>query len=92
MYASKNSSGERSIFYCRVLVGKTVQGSEGMRFLPQTGGQQDPDCAVDDVGDPTIFVIFKDAQAYPEYRIVFKDKWWTERGGRGRDQAYVRLI
>jgi poly [ADP-ribose] polymerase 10/14/15 len=32
------------------------------------------DTAVNDVADPTIFVAFKDAQAYPEYIIVFKDR------------------
>ncbi|KAK7094234.1 hypothetical protein V1264_007883 [Littorina saxatilis] len=74
-YAKRNSNGERHMFFCKVLVGKLTAGSEDMRFLPPNANDVNIayDSAVDDVDDPSIFVIFKDVQAYPEYLIVFKD-------------------
>lgn len=63
------------IFRARVLVGRVCLGSSDMRYLPTTPGNADaaPDCAVDDDRDPSIFVVFKDTQAYPEYLLVLRN-------------------
>ena len=45
-----------------------------MRYLPPKNPQNPTvlyDCAVDDPAKPMEFVIFHDAQAYPEYLITF---------------------
>ena len=39
--------------------------------LPATTTKAHCICGVDDVSNPTIFVIYDDTQAYPEYLITF---------------------
>ena len=44
-----------------------------MRVLPKNiAGQTVYDSATDDVRKPSMYVIFSDTQAYPEYLITFK--------------------
>ena len=62
------------VFRARVLVGRVCIGSSDMRHLPTTPADSAPDCAVDNASDPSIFVIFKDAQAYPEYLLVLRNQ------------------
>ena len=58
----------------KALTGEFCKGAKGMRFLPPKNPSNKTvlyDCAVDDVANPMEFVIFHDAQAYPEYLITF---------------------
>lgn len=60
------------VFWSRVLVGRVCLGMKGMRHLPTTStGGMAPDCAVDNLKHPGVFVVFKDAQAFPELLLVF---------------------
>lgn len=67
-----NEAGERRVFLCRVLVGNSILGTPTMRGPVDASGKT-YDSAVDDLNNPTMFVIFKDVQAYPDYLIVCTD-------------------
>ena len=58
------------IFRAKVLVGRVCLGKSDMHYLPTALGNAAPDCAVDYESAPDMFIIFKDAQAYPEYLLV----------------------
>ena len=64
------------MFFVKALTGEFTKGYQGMRVLSPINSQGDKtvvyDCAVDDVTNPMEFVIFHDAQAYPEYLITFQ--------------------
>ena len=58
------------MYVVRVLVGKSTRSSSGMRFLPNQPGTNIPyDSGTD--GGNVMYVIFHDAQTYPEYLISF---------------------
>ncbi|XP_072049063.1 protein mono-ADP-ribosyltransferase PARP14-like [Amphiura filiformis] len=61
------STGLQYMYRAKVLTGKYCQGKEGM-ITPEL----DNDSAVDDIEEPSMYVVFNDVQAYPEYRITFK--------------------
>ncbi|XP_013392880.1 poly [ADP-ribose] polymerase 14-like [Lingula anatina] len=74
-YCKPNAAGEQFMFLAKVLVGSYTKGHRKMLTPPP----KDPDkpletynSVVDNTKTPTIFVIFYDAQAYPEYLIKFK--------------------
>ena len=67
-------SGGGAMYLARVLVGDYCRGRPGL-LQPAA---KDPnkmtilyDSVVDDISIPTIFVVFNDAQCYPEYIIRF---------------------
>ena len=63
-YAKPNSKGVQHMFLCRVVV--------GARARDVRRGHQLYDTTVDDTGNPTRYVTYHDAQAYPDYLIKFK--------------------
>ena len=67
-------NGTKHIFVTNVLVGDFIRGSHGMITPPPK--PQNPaelfDSVVDNMNAPGIYVIFHDAQAYPEYLIKFQ--------------------
>ena len=71
-YSRPDGRGRRYMFMCRVLTGDYTTGSEGLTVAPSKGGSALYDSVVDNVRSPSMFVIFKDNQAYPEYLISFK--------------------
>ncbi len=72
-YSPPTRAGKKFVYMARVLVGDVCKGDSSMRVLPESARSRRPfDCAVDDVAQPTIFVIFRDSQAYPEFLIVLK--------------------
>ena len=66
----------RCMYVARVLVGTFTAGTEGMRIPPLRNDPNNPvslyDSVVNDVSNPTIFVVFTDNQCYPEYLITFR--------------------
>ena len=75
MYAQEGADGTKNVYYCAVLTGEYAQGTKGIRVTPPkpSGGPTALyDSVVDDVANPSAFVIFNDTQAYPEYLISFK--------------------
>ena len=64
------------MFYARVLTGEYTEGEEGLKVPPP----KDPsissvilfDSVVDSMSDTEMYVVFNDAQCYPDYLITFK--------------------
>jgi len=75
-YAVPDMSGNKHVYLSRVLTGEYTNGKQTYVVPPQkpgtTGASNRYDSVVDTPTAPTIFVIFSDTQAYPEYLIIFK--------------------
>jgi poly [ADP-ribose] polymerase 10/14/15 len=63
---AKKSKQLAHVFVCRVLVGELEKGNASMH-TPSS----DKDTTVDNLSVPSVFVTYKDAQAYPEYLITY---------------------
>ncbi|XP_054032652.1 protein mono-ADP-ribosyltransferase PARP14 [Dryobates pubescens] len=74
-WSTPDVDGKRYMYLARVLTGKYCLGRKGL-ITPPPKHSSDPtdlyDSVVDCVNAPTMFVIFNDIQAYPEYLITFK--------------------
>lgn len=68
-YSPPNAQGDKVIIAARVLTGKLVLGTNSM-VEPGPGN----DCSVNSLVDPTIFVVYKDFQAVPEFLIHVSKK------------------
>lgn len=73
-YAKPDTQGHRRMYLARVLVGDFTKGQQGLVAPPA----RDParpsdlyDSVSDKVAHPSMFVIFNDVQAYPEFLITF---------------------
>lgn len=64
IYSPPDPSGIQTIVAARVLVGKTMLGYSSMVEPPG-----DVSTTVDDTTNPTIFVVYKDFQAVPEFVV-----------------------
>ncbi|XP_042156290.1 protein mono-ADP-ribosyltransferase PARP12-like isoform X1 [Oncorhynchus tshawytscha] len=68
-------SGVRSMFVCWVLVGDYTRGKSDLR-RPPPKGEGNPtfyDSCVDNVLNPSIYVVFEKHQVYPEFLIRYDD-------------------
>jgi len=67
-------NGYKHVYQSRVLTGEFVVGNQNCIVPPaKPGGSAIRyDSVVDNPAAPSIFVIFSDTQAYPEYLIIFK--------------------
>ncbi|NXG44692.1 PAR14 polymerase, partial [Psilopogon haemacephalus] len=73
-YSKPDANGKKYMYLARVLVGEYSRGVKGSI----TPAVKDPsnsvdlfDSSTDDVNRPSMFIIFHDVQAYPEYLITF---------------------
>ncbi|VDI41166.1 poly [ADP-ribose] polymerase 10/14/15 [Mytilus galloprovincialis] len=72
-YSAPDSSGHKRIYLSKVLTGEYTNGRQRMRMPPlKTGSHILYDSVVDNTSNPIMYIIFHDAQAYPEYMILFK--------------------
>uniref|UniRef100_A0A674B1K8 Protein mono-ADP-ribosyltransferase PARP12-like n=1 Tax=Salmo trutta TaxID=8032 RepID=A0A674B1K8_SALTR len=76
-----SDSGVRSMFACRVLVGDYTRGNSDL-CRPPPKGEGSPtlyDSCVDNVLNPSIYVVFEKHQVYPEFLIKYDDgvMHWT---------------
>uniref|UniRef100_A0A3P9DJ63 Poly [ADP-ribose] polymerase n=1 Tax=Maylandia zebra TaxID=106582 RepID=A0A3P9DJ63_9CICH len=75
-YSKPNQNGEKFMYVCRVLTGDFALGQQGMIVPPPKGTSTIStdlyDSVVDNMANPSMFVVFHDIQAYPEYLIKFK--------------------
>ncbi|KAI4901593.1 hypothetical protein NFI96_007422 [Prochilodus magdalenae] len=75
-YSNPDDKGLKYIYRARVMTGSPCKSRRGMKEPdpldpnnPQAGLY---DCAVDNLQNPSIYVVFCDAGAYPDYLIIFK--------------------
>ena len=73
-YANVDSHGCRHMFLSRVLTGVFTKGSSSMKIPPYRDEAEhiQYDSVVNNTSSPTIFVVFHDDRAYPEYLITYK--------------------
>ncbi|XP_023278825.1 poly [ADP-ribose] polymerase 14-like [Seriola lalandi dorsalis] len=73
-YSKPNQNGEKSMYLCRVLTGDFTLGKQNMIVPPAKGAVSvhKYDSVVDNQARPSMYVIFHDTQACPEYLITFK--------------------
>ncbi|RXM33975.1 Poly [ADP-ribose] polymerase 14 [Acipenser ruthenus] len=74
-YSVPDPQGQKYMYLTRVLTGMFTNGRNGM-IVPPAKNAADPtdlyDSVTDNSAKPSIFVIFNDVQAYPEYLITFR--------------------
>lgn len=74
-YSAPDKDRYQRVFQAAVIVGRYCEGNHSLREPPyideQTKGQR-YDSVVDNMQNPTYFVVFHDDYAYPEYLITFK--------------------
>ncbi|XP_068692521.1 protein mono-ADP-ribosyltransferase PARP14-like isoform X2 [Montipora foliosa] len=74
-YSPPDASGCRYMYLTKVLVGEYTMGRQGL-ITPPPKNLADPtdtyDTVVDQIPNPSIFVVFYDWQCYPEYLITFQ--------------------
>jgi len=73
-YSPRDVKGHKYVFLNRVLTGQYTVGNPSYITPPPKSPRSHDlyDSVVDDINNPSIFVIFADAQAYPDYLITFK--------------------
>ncbi|KAL1266730.1 hypothetical protein QQF64_002405 [Cirrhinus molitorella] len=73
-YSKPDGKGHKRVYLARVLVGDFTQGKKGLVTPPKrkSGGVHLYDSVTDKTNNPSMFVIFNDVQAYPEYLITFQ--------------------
>ncbi|KAL6457663.1 hypothetical protein MHYP_G00346260 [Metynnis hypsauchen] len=72
-YSPPNADGHKFIFMARVLTGDFTVGKHEMKTAPLKDTSGIPvryHSVVDKLDSPTLFVIFNDTQAYPQYLIT----------------------
>ncbi|XP_075808171.1 protein mono-ADP-ribosyltransferase PARP14-like [Microtus pennsylvanicus] len=73
-YSTPDANGMKYMYYVRVLTGNYTKGSQSL-IEPPPRNPQNPtdlyDTVTDDDKNPSLFVVFYDNQAYPEYLITF---------------------
>ncbi|KAJ8334239.1 hypothetical protein SKAU_G00398780 [Synaphobranchus kaupii] len=72
-YSPPNADGHKYVFVTKVLTGDFTTGRHEMKTAPLKEDSDIPlryHSVVDNENSPTLFVIFNDTQAYPEYLIT----------------------
>ncbi|XP_061085087.1 protein mono-ADP-ribosyltransferase PARP12-like [Conger conger] len=80
------ASGVRTMFVCRVLVGCYTTGDSSYLRPPSKDGGDSMfyDSCVDNIHDPSVFVVFEKHQIYPEYILKYdEDMWLSSMGAMG---------
>ncbi|XP_065146256.1 uncharacterized protein [Paramisgurnus dabryanus] len=73
-YSQPDASGHKRMYLAKVLVGDYTRGKAGM-LVPPAKRPLSADLynsVTDNTNNPSMFVIFNDVQAYPEYLITFQ--------------------
>uniref|UniRef100_A0A8C6SIB4 Poly [ADP-ribose] polymerase n=1 Tax=Neogobius melanostomus TaxID=47308 RepID=A0A8C6SIB4_9GOBI len=73
-YSRPGANGDKLMYLCSVLTGDFTTGASGMIDAPlkKSGSIDRFDSVVDNTTRPSMFIIFHDSHAYPEYLITFR--------------------
>ncbi|XP_070777788.1 protein mono-ADP-ribosyltransferase PARP10 [Enoplosus armatus] len=72
-YSPPNADGHKFVFVSKVLTGDFTKGCHSMKAAPLKETGDIPlryDSVTDDITKPSMFIIFNDTQAFPEYLIT----------------------
>ena len=64
--------GYQYIMLCKVIVGDSINGRQSMKKMPKKLNGMEYDTLVDDVNNPSIYVVWRDYRAVPMYLIKFQ--------------------
>ena len=72
-YSPPDANGVKCVFQARAITGVWCLGDSSMKQPPLKDHQKQDqyDSVVDNENNPTIFVVFNDTAAYPEYVVKF---------------------
>ncbi|OEU13282.1 ADP-ribosylation [Fragilariopsis cylindrus CCMP1102] len=75
-YSPPNSSGHKYILACSVVVGEFCRGKRDARTPDLRDAAKNIlyDSTVDHPANASLYVTYHDAQAYPEYVIIYKER------------------
>jgi poly [ADP-ribose] polymerase 10/14/15 len=74
-YSPPDATGKRCVYLASVLAGEYAQGHQDMITAPPKNPNNATityDTVVDNVTNPSVYVVFHDTQNYPDYLITFK--------------------
>ncbi|KAJ0005343.1 hypothetical protein NQD34_015237 [Periophthalmus magnuspinnatus] len=73
-YSRPSATGEKFMYLCSVLTGDFTTGAQDMIEPPlkKAGTTEKYDSVVDNTQNPSMFIVFHDSHAYPDYLITFK--------------------
>ena len=74
-YSRPDEQGNKYMYLARVLAGEFCKGDSSMRMPPPQSSESDLllfDSTVDRLEQPSMHVVYHDAQAYPEYLITIR--------------------
>ncbi|XP_053407536.1 protein mono-ADP-ribosyltransferase PARP15-like [Mercenaria mercenaria] len=74
-YSPPGSDGSKRMYRCLVLTGNYCDGSSDMRVPPAIDKSKPHilyDSVTNSTGNPIMFVVFNDTQAYPEHLITYR--------------------
>ena len=71
-FSPPDGSGNKHMYLSLVLTGQTTKGKQGMKAPPSRSGEILFDSVTDNPSNPSMFAVFHDAAAYPDYLIKFK--------------------
>lgn len=71
-YSPPDHQGVQHMFVCRVVIGEYCRGVKDAPAPPERQGHVLFDSTVNNVSSPDMYVTYRDAQAYPEYLIRFR--------------------
>lgn len=73
-YVLMNPDKTKEMLVCRVAVGSHTMGKHGMKRPPPKPGKKNNGELYDSVARlPTMYVVFDNSQAYPEYLVKYRD-------------------
>merc|ERR1712113_1024761 len=94
-----NNNGIYQMFQCKVICGESHRGSSSysLKSWPKKTNGLLYDTLVDNVGNPSIYVIHQNVRAYPMYIIHFKKKqsygyWIMLENEIGESMIYFLII
>jgi poly [ADP-ribose] polymerase 10/14/15 len=71
-YYLPDANGVKYIYQCLVLTGEFTLGKRWLVDPPEKTNGEKYDSTVNNQAQPTVFVIYSDTQAYPQYLVSFK--------------------
>ncbi len=73
-YCGHDNNGIHYILLCKVITGQFIVGTSSMNTIPKKADGTEYESLVNNVNDPTVFVIWRDYHAVPYFLVKYKRK------------------